>query len=127
MNPSPIEQIARIKRALLSIRIPATPGEYDLHEMIGCALCAADIDFCHEVNLAPRCRIDFLAGDIGIEVKQGKQPKKQLEAQVTRYLASPKLSALILITTRGAMIPGMVNGKPVEIVGLNRLWGVALP
>lgn len=121
------QEIDRIKRALMGIRIPATPGEYDLHAMIGCALRAVDIDVLHEVSIAPRCRIDFLVGSIGIEVKQGKQPTKELERQVEKYLASPKLTALILVTTRGVRLPGMIHEKPVDVLGLNKLWGVSLP
>ena len=37
------------------------------------------------------------------------------------------LSALILVTTDRAIVPGEIAGKPVVVFGLNRLWGVALP
>ena len=111
----------------MDLRIPAVPGEYDLHEMVRSAFCVAGIDFEHEVNIAPRCRIDFLVGDIGVEIKQGKQYASRLRVQAVRYLSSPLLNGLILVTTRGVHLPGVIMGKPTYILGLNRLWGVALP
>lgn len=120
-------KIDEVRRALSSIRVPTAPLEYELHAMVESALDKANIPHRHEVPLAPRCRIDFMAWDIGIEVKQGKQAPGKLQRQAAKYLASPELCALILVTTSGARVPGVINQKPVEIVGLNRLWGVALP
>lgn len=113
--------------ALRAIRIPAVPGEYDLHEMVRSAFCVAGIVFRHEVTIAPRCRIDFLVDGVGIEIKQGKQYASKLRAQASRYLASPMLRSLIVVTTRGAYLPEKIAGKPTYILGLNRLWGIALP
>jgi hypothetical protein len=103
------------------------PEERTLHEMIAAALKGADIAAKHEAVIAPRCRIDFLAGSVGIEVKRGRLTAARLQAQAARYLASPQLSALILVTTDAAPLPDRVAGKPVVVFGLNRLWGVALP
>ncbi len=95
--------------------------------MIAAALTEAGIAAKHEAVIAPRCRIDFLAGSVGIEVKRGRLTTARLSAQAARYLASPLLSALILVTTDFAPLPDRISGKPVMVFGLNRLWGVALP
>lgn len=121
------DRVAEVISALSALRIPAAPGEYDLHEMVRSAFCVAGIGFTHEAAIAPRSRIDFLVGDIGIEIKQGKQYASRLRAQAARYLASPMVGCLIVVTTRGAYLPEKIAGKPTYIIGLNRLWGIALP
>jgi hypothetical protein len=120
-------EVDKICAALSALRIPVAPEERQLHGMIAAALREAGIDARHEAAIAPRCRIDFLAGDVGIEVKRGRQSAARLRAQAARYLASPHLAALILVTTDGARLPGELSGKPVVVFGLNRLWGVSLP
>lgn len=119
-------RMAEITRALSALRVPSTPGEYDLHRLIAGALDAAGIAYAHEARIAPWCRVDFLVGDIGIEVKKGHVAAGALKAQAAKYLASSALSALLIVTTRGATLPGMIGGKPLRVFGLNRLWGVAL-
>lgn len=120
-------EIEKICAALSALRIPVAPEERLLHEMIAAALDGAGIAARHEAVIAPRCRIDFLAGSVGIEVKRGRLAPARLRAQAARYLASPELSALILVTTDAAPLPEKISGKPVVVFGLNRLWGVALP
>ncbi len=113
--------------ALSGLRIPAVLSEHELHRLVAGALAEAGLNAVHEAKLAPRCRIDFLAGDIGIEVKQGEQARGALLRQAEKYLALPSLSALVLVTTRGVNLPGTIHGKKVVVFGLNRLWGVSLP
>ncbi|MDL2207060.1 hypothetical protein LJC33_09175 [Eubacteriales bacterium OttesenSCG-928-N13] len=113
--------------ALSSVRVPAVLSEYQLHDLVAKALADAGIDAQHEVKLAPRCRIDFLAGRIGIEIKQGEHQRGRLLQQAERYLAHDALDALVLVTTRGVNLPGEIQGKRLVVCGMNRLWGVALP
>ncbi len=121
------QDIQSIVDALKCIRVPAVPGEYDLHEEIDAALSAADIAHHHEYSLGAHCRIDFLAGRIGIEVKKGRPAPRALRQQVSRYLSSQDLDALIVVTQHAVSLPHTSSGKPVVQVSLNRLWGVALP
>lgn len=121
------QEIEQIKKAIGRLRAPVMPGEYDLHALIGQALTHAEIGHAHEYKLAPRCRIDFKAGKIGIEVKKGKPDSRTLTAQITRYLASEELSALVVVMQRAVPVPERIGGKPVIVISLNRLWGVALP
>jgi len=123
MNP----QTKTIVCALSSIRVPAQPGEYDLHAEVSAALTRAGIEHTHEYKLAPRCRIDFLAGRVGIEIKKGRPVPSALREQLTRYLRSDELDAVVVVVQQAVSLPAAISGKPVEQVSLNRLWGVALP
>lgn len=120
-------EIQVILDALRTVRTPAVPGEYDLHAEVSAALMRAGVGHCHEYRLAPRCRIDFLAGRVGIEIKKGRPVPSALRAQLDRYLASDDLAAVVVVTQRAVNLPRTIHGKPVELVSLNRLWGVALP
>lgn len=120
-------QIARIADALSSVRMPAQPEEYGIHAQVAEALGAAGLAYEHEYRLGPRCRIDFRVGRVGIEVKKGRPASAELARQLRRYLASDALDAVIVVTQRVTRLPDTIAGKPVYIISLNRLWGVALP
>ena len=119
--------ISRVCEALSAVRTSAVPGEYDIHGQIAAALGAAGLAFEHERRLAPRCRIDFCVGRVGIEVKKGRPVASELANQLRRYMASAALDAVVVVTQRAVPLPATILGKPVRGVSLNRLWGVALP
>lgn len=127
MNQTLSDQLNQLTRTLSGLRIPLIVNEYQLHEHIAAALSDGGFVIQHEAVLAPRCRIDFLAGRIGIEVKRGKPQKAALVRQCSRYLASEKLDALILVLDTSVSLPREINGKPLITFGLNKLWGIALP
>ena len=127
MNDTLDRDIARILSALSAVRMPAQPEEYDIHAQVAAALGAAGLPFEHEYRLGPRCRIDFRVGRVGIEVKKGRPASSDLTRQLRRYLASDALDAVIVVTQRVVALPGTLCGKPVHLISLNRLWGVALP
>lgn len=120
-------EIQKIVSVLSILRLPAMPGEYDIHRQISDIFIENGFDFHHEYYLAPRCRIDFCVGSIGIEVKKGRPASSQLIKQLRRYLESPELDGMIVIMPRLIRLPSQIAGKPVYILSLNRLWGVALP
>ena len=120
-------ELRRVADALASVRMPAQPEEYDIHAAVADALSAAGLAFIHEYRLGPRNRIDFLVGRVGIEVKKGRPASSDLTRQLRRYLAADALDGLIVVTQRVTAVPGVICGKPVMLVSLNRLWGVALP
>ena len=97
-----------ILMALACIRAPQPQDEYDLHGLVADALQQAEIPFLHEAPLAPRCRIDFLCGEIGIEIKRGRGEKKALEKQLRRYVDSGKITALILVSEKIADVPAFI-------------------
>ena len=111
--------------ALAAVRAPQAQDEYDLHGLVAEALQQAEIEFRHEAPLAPRCRIDFLCGDVGIEIKRGRPEKTPVEKQLRRYAQTGRLSALILLSEKTNQAPGFVAGVPVYPVSLQKLWGVA--
>ena len=119
--------IDAIVAALASVRMPAQPEEYDIHAAVAGALSAAGLDYEHEYKLGPRRRIDFRVGRVGIEVKKGRPASSELREQLRRYLESDALDAVIVVTQRVTALPATICGKPVRLVSLNRLWGVALP
>ena len=114
-------------QALAAVRVPAQPEEYDIHAAIARALSGAGLEFEHEYRLGPRRRIDFRVGRVGIEVKKGRPASSQLREQLRRYLESDALDAVIVVAQRVTWVPEAICGKPVRLVSLNRLWGVALP
>ena len=115
-----------IMLALQTLRVPIQQGEYDLHHLVMEALDQANIPYQHEVNVAPRCRIDLMCGSVGIEMKRGKPEKSSLMRQLSRYAQSDQISALIVVAERSVDLPHTLAGKPVRLVCLNRLWGIAL-
>lgn len=121
------QEIRAVTGALSAIRTPAVPGEYDIHAEAARALEAAGIDCMHEYRLGPRCRIDFLAGRVGIEIKKGRPVASTLRGQIERYLRCDGVDAIIVVTQRNVPLPASICGKPVILLSLNRLWGVALP
>ena len=115
-----------ILRALSTLRVPAAPGEYDLHRMVAEAFQAAGLPCEHEYRLAPRRRIDFFVGGVGVEIKKGRPNARDLLMQVRRYLECDQLREIVVVTQRDTPLPARVLGKRVTCVSLSRLWGVAL-
>ena len=121
------QELDRVAAALAAVRMPAQPEEYDIHAAIAQALSAAELAFEHEYKLGPRRRINFRVGRVGIEVKKGRPASAALADQLRRYLESDALDGVIVVTQRVTAVPGTLCGKPVKLISLNRLWGVALP
>ena len=116
----------RVIEAISALRAPLQQGEYDLHRLVMDALDAAAIPWEHEVRLAPRCRIDLMCGGVGIEIKRGAVDKRRILEQLRKYADCPQVAALILVTEKTVPVPRAINGKPVRLICLNRLWGIAL-
>ncbi len=117
----------QVVSAIKTIRAPFSLHEFDLHAQVSSALEEAGISFAHEAVVAPRCRIDFLAGQIGIEIKRGKPRAHDLLGQATRYLSSPRVEALVVISEREVLMPESVLGKPCVCLSFSKLWGPAVP
>ena len=116
----------KVLQALRCIRAPLVQGEYDLHALVAESLQKADIAFLHEAALGSRARIDFLCGKIGVEVKRGRPNKAVLEKQLLRYLQSDRLDGIVVVVERAANLPKMLLGKPVAVISLHSLWGIAM-
>ncbi len=120
-------RLGALRHALETLRIPLAESEYQLHELIAAALHDGGFVVRHEASLAPRCRVDFLVDGVGIEVKRGKPDRRRLLEQCRRYLSQDALEALIIVVDTRVSLPDAICGKPVVVIGLNRLWGIALP
>lgn len=110
-------EIDRIMQAILRLHFNYA-DEIGLQEGIEQALARANIENRREVVLAPRDRIDFMVGRIGIEVKVAGNADRAL-FQLERYANSGEIDGLLLITTRSwAAFPDCVGGKPLEVISL---------
>ena len=119
--------LSAVLDALKELRSPFALYETDIHQMVAKRLTDAHMDFIHEAKLGPGCRIDYLVGSIGIEIKKGKPDANALKRQIMRYAAFDQIEAIIVLTSRTVALPKTVLGKPVHGIVLNQLWGVALP
>jgi hypothetical protein len=119
--------MAQVAAALMELRQPIAMYETDLHACVGQRLTAAGLPFVHEAKLAKGCRIDFLVGSVGVEIKKGKPSAATLAAQLQRYAACDAVDGLIVITEKSVRLPGTILGKPVRLIPLSQLWGIALP
>lgn len=127
MDNTLTKEINAIVCALGTLRLPAAPEEYDIHAMVSAALESAGISAQHEARLGAGCRIDFLCGHVGIEIKKNRPARATLLKQAARYADSPDVHALIMVAPGDLRLPASINGVPVKCVALARLWGVALP
>ena len=121
------ENELRIVQAIETVRCGASCTEEELHEQVARALAACGIEPEHEVRLAPRCRIDFMCGDVGVEIKKNKPDRAKLILQLTRYAACDRVRVLVVAAPRGVRLPDRISGKPIIMVALERLWGISLP
>lgn len=121
-----MSEVQKILSALGTLRVPPQPEEYEIHAEIARALDAAGIAYIHEHKLLPGCRIDFACGRIGIEVKKSRPAATRLREQLKRYLEETELECMIVVMQKPCALPKTICNKPVYIVSLNRLWGVAL-
>jgi len=113
--------------ALQELRSPFALYEMDIHTMVQKRLTEAGVPFVHEARIGPGCRIDYMAGNVGIEIKKGKPDARALLRQLTRYASCEALDSIVVLSQRSVSLPQAVLGKPVRLIVLNQLWGVALP
>lgn len=122
-----MNDVSAILDALSTLRIAPQPEEYEIHREIERALDDAGISYIHEYKIMPGRRIDFLCGSIGIEVKKSRPDAARLKQQLTRYLDGTCISVMIVVLQKPCRLPDTICSKPVYVLALNRLWGVALP
>ena len=119
--------IEAVVSALQAMRPPFALYEYDIHKMVEQRLREAGFAYAHEARIGKGCRIDYLVGDVGIEIKKGKPIPAVLLRQIERYAACEAVSGLVVITQRNVRLPKATIGKPLYGISLAQLWGVALP
>lgn len=109
-------------RELRKLRVHMVVEEFLIHQKIKDVLDGAGMDFNHEYRLGKNSRIDFLVGDIGVEVKKGKPNRSSVLRQLEKYADSDEVQGLVLVIERSMDIPKEINGKPCEVIALNKLW-----
>lgn len=70
---------------------------------------------------APGGRIDFRVADVGCEIKLKGSPAAIIR-QCARYLDSPWMAGLVLVTAKAVPLPPMLKGKPCRVVNLGAAW-----
>lgn len=116
-----------VLEALRAMRPPFVLYEADIHRMVGERLSECGLAYLHEAAIAKGCRIDYLIGGVGVEIKKGKPKHTTLVEQLNRYARSEKIESLIVVSWRSVNLPQSVGGKPVYSLTLSQLWGVSLP
>lgn len=111
---------------LEQIKVGFLPQETQIHSIIAESLVNNGIEFQHEYRLSSDSRIDFLSGNIGVEVKKSTVKDKDLLKQLKKYSESDKISKIILVTTKSVNIPSFINNKQIYIVNLYRNWSISL-
>jgi hypothetical protein len=116
----PVFTAAAIERAITSRRFRYA-NEAELQRGLEQALTADGIEHEREVEIAPGCRVDFLAGGVAVEVKIDGGCNEVLR-QLHRYVGSDLVKALLLVTSRERhgqiRSVGQMNGKPIRVVTL---------
>ena len=97
--------------------------ETELQEGLAVAFKCAGIQCAREVVLSTHDRIDFLAGDVGVEVKI-KGGITDLTSQLFRYAGFPQISALVVVVGKNTLgnLPTEINGKSVHVVRIARAF-----
>ena len=97
-----------VLRAIATLRAPAMPGGIRPAPSGGGGARAAGLPCAHEYRLAPRRRIDFFVGGVGVEIKKGRPNARDLLRQVERYLACDELAEIIVVTQKDTPLPARV-------------------
>ena len=79
-------------------------------------LTAAGVTFTREHRLSAEDRVDFLVGDVVVELKT-KGSLAAVTRQLMRYAQYDHVRELLLVTSRMqlASVPKTLNGKPVHV------------
>lgn len=109
---------ADLARFLESFRY-VSASEATLQDGIAESLTRAGLAFEREVELAPGDRIDFLAGELGVEVKV-RGGLSEVTRQLHRYARSPRVRELLLVTNsvRLARVPRLLADKQIHVAAL---------
>ena len=121
--------IEKVTSAIETLRVGKIIEEYDLQNKIAKVFDTVGIEYQKEYRLGAGNRVDFLTGDgIAIEVKKGKPNRERLVYQINRYAELEEVQAVIIVVKTSLRLPitRSYNGKPCSVIGLQKLWGIAL-
>jgi hydroxypyruvate isomerase len=119
--------IERVLVSLRTIRVSRIGQlEFALHDAVCASLAAQHIQFEKEYAFAGGCRADAWVDGIVIEVKKQRPARAILMDQLTRYAEQDAVRGIVVVLERSIVLPGTIEGKPVHVLSLNSLWGIAL-
>lgn len=90
--------------------------EAEMQAALERSLSDSNVFFDREVRLGPRDRIDFIVGDIGVEMKtQGSLIA--VRHQLQRYAQSPRVREILLFTSKAKLcqMPKTLSGKKIHV------------
>jgi hypothetical protein len=119
----------RIIEILKSLRVTRILEEYDLQNQIAVLFDQMGVYYTREYHLGRGSRVDFLTeSGVAIEVKKGKPNRSQLVQQIERYAGYECVRAIIIVveTSLRTPITRTRNAKPCAVIGLQKLWGIAI-
>lgn len=119
--------VEQVIAAVRTVRIAyAGMPEIEIHDAICQALTTLGIAYRREFRFGPRCRADIWVDGIVIEVKKERPARATLWTQVERYASQEAVRAVVIVMERSVSLSPTVYGKPLIVVSLNALWGIAL-
>lgn len=117
----------RVLDAIRTVRInQAGLQEFSIHDTVCAALSAHGIVHCREYTFGPRCRADIWVDGIVIEIKKQRPARASMMGQLGRYAERPAVRAIIAVMERSLNLPAAIADKPITVISLNSLWGIAL-
>lgn len=122
-----ISHFEHVCAAIQTVRVVHIDMEYDLQNEVADAFRQAGIPFEKEYRLGSRNRVDFFLDGIAVELKKGRPNRQKVIDQLHRYAAFECVQAVVLVLQNSMQVPlSSVNGKPCRVIGLQKLWGIAL-
>lgn len=112
--------IEKLIKSLQSQRFPLN-NEKETQSEIERKFTEAGLSFTREHRLDGENIIDFLVGDIGIEVKLKGKPK-DIYRQLQRYAEFQQVNHIILVTAKSMGLPAEINGKSVYYINISKNW-----
>ncbi len=107
--------------SVLKAKYPLTMDELSIHRKMAENFDRLGIAYEREVVLSDDSRIDFLIGNLGIEVKI-KGSKKAIYYQCERYCKFDRISELVLLTNVPMVFDSHILGKPFHIIQMGKAW-----
>ncbi|MDR2515507.1 MAG: hypothetical protein LBD02_09950 [Christensenellaceae bacterium] len=116
----------RLISAISTLRLAPQGDEFALQDEVAKALTKGGVEYRREVRLGPAARVDFLCGNVALEVKRVRPARAALLRQLARYAAFDEVASLIVVSEKSLRLPPTVGGKPLHVLALSKLWGVAI-
>lgn len=115
-----VRDAAALVRLIEGWRLPLS-HEKRLQEALADEFTALGIAFKREVRLGAGDVVDFMLGDVAIEMKI-KGARREIFRQVKRYCKHESVGALVLVTRVCMWLPATVERKPCFVASLGRAW-----